>query len=360
MRLHVLQFFAALPTSPEEQFNEAFALYRKSPGKNPSSERFLNTSGYTKVNLENLFYDLKNLHNISEAQIRAAVVVEKPLLAIKFEDIKNKTTEELVAFLLQENVELPEFNIPTDYNELKAYVKENNIEAASLKKEDLNTAIINDFEATIVRIAIDYLEPTPEDVVEEITITATTPEEVFTEAPSEVKETIKLRDEFPFLNDPDCPEELFILVGKKFAHYDAYVKAHEALLVNVIEDASPEEANEINMTPEEITALALTAVENFELNQEIYKELEFYKENGKILGEHPIFLERKLKASIDIMTVAEATKKMSNLDNYIRRSTKALKKVKNEEDKEKLTKKLQAWQAELVLVKAKLGFSDKK
>lgn len=358
MRSNVLQFFANLPASPEEQFNKAFELFRKSPGKNPSSERFLNTSGYTKVNLENLFYDLKNLHNISEAQIRASIVVKKPVLVIAFEDIKNKTTEELVAFLLQENVELPEFNIPTDYNELKAYVKENNIEAASLKKEDLNTAIINDFEATIVRIAIDYLEPTPEDVVEEITITATTPEEVFIEAPSEVKETIKLRDEFPFLNDPDCPEELFILVGKKFAHYDAYVKAHAALLMVVESEENPE-AQKVQMTPEQITALALTAVVNFELNQDIYKELEFYKENGKILGEHPIFLERKLKAGIDTMTIAEATKKMSNLDNYIRRSGKALENAKTEEEKEKLTKKLQSWQTELILVKAKLGFSDK-
>ncbi|WP_372744289.1 hypothetical protein [Lutibacter sp.] len=363
MKAVVLEFFKTTHINPEARFNKALEMYRKSPTKNPAQERFLNAAGYSPVNLENLLYDLKQLHNISDADIRMAQTSQKPKLVVLFEDIKNKTTEELVAFLLQEKVELPEFNIPDNYNELKAYVKEHDIKSASLKKEDLNTAILNDFEATIARIAVEYLEPVikgkePDRGIT-ITVVAETKEEVFTKAPDEVKEAVKLREEFPFLNDPACPDELYILVGKKLAHYDAYVKAHEALFVNIVENADVSEAKEINMSSEEISALALSAVENFEANQAIYKELDYFKQNGKILGEHPIFKERLLKSSIDVMSVPDATKRLSNLDNYIRRDSKALEKAKTPETKEKLQKKIEAWKIELSLIKAKLGFSDK-
>lgn len=183
---------------------------------------------------------------------------------------------------------------------------------------------------------------------------ATTKEEVFTKAPGNVKTQIKLRDEFPFLNEDDCPEEFYILVGKKFNYYDAWVKAHKALLVNIKdieEDASP-----IEMTSEEVNELALSAVENFEVNQAIWKELNHYNETKQVLGEHPIFLERKLKDSIDTMTVADASKRLANLDNYIRRDKRHLakaEKAKNEADIEKYTKKIIGWETEEKLIKAK-------
>lgn len=183
-------------------------------------------------------------------------------------------------------------------------------------------------------------------------------EEVFTKAPDQVKTQIKLRDEFPFLNEDNCPEEFYILVGKKFNYYDAWVKAHATLLVNIDDvntDASP-----IAMSAEEVSAEALKAVENFEVNQSIWKELNYYKEEGKILGEHPIFIKRKFKEKIESLTVETATKRISNLDNYIRRDNRKAEKATTDADKEKYLKKVEEWEIELTQIKTKFNFSDKK
>ena len=179
---------------------------------------------------------------------------------------------------------------------------------------DLEAVIANNYEAEIVRIAIDYLEPTLEDDLGSLGKIGNVmylphtekKEEVFTTAPDEVKETVKLRDEFPFLDDPECPDELYILVGKKMAHYNAYVNAHEDLMVN-LENEETIDGPKIPMTPEQIFEFAKKAVENFEVNQDIYAELNHYKETGEILGKHPIFMERKLKASVDVLSIPDAT-----------------------------------------------------
>ncbi len=367
MKSEVLKLLINLPRTPEEQFNKAFELYRKSSGKNPQSERFLNAAGFTAVNLENLLYDLKQLHGISDAQVRMAKAVKTVAkLTLTIEDLIDVTVETIAkfeAFFKQEGIEftaIPEFSKGTLGNsERKAFIAENNLEAKGRTNKLMDEAIRDFIDAKNIAAASEYLTPktapVTAEVEVEIEVTATTKEEVFTTAPDDVKETVKLRDEFPFLNDTDCPEELYILVGKKFAHYDAYVKAHAALLVNV------EDGNITEMTSEEIFALAIVAVENFEVNQEIYAELKHYAETKTILGTHPIFTERKLKSEIDLMTIQQATTRMSNLENYVRRDGKKLASKKTtSEEKEKLQKKITAWNFELSVIKAKLGFSDKK
>ena len=206
----------------------------------------------------------------------------------------------------------------------------------------------------MVKVDVKTANPAPAIPLE---ITATTAEEVFTTAPDEVKETIKLRDEFPFLKEDSCPDELLILVGKKFNHYDAYVKAHKALLVVVDQDAEGGDVG-VALSPEQITNLALAAVHNFQVNQDIWDELNYYKENKKVLGKHPIFTERKLKESIDALTVEKATKRIANLENYIRRDGKKLEKSKTKKDIEKYTQKVKEWEIELGLIKTKFGFAD--
>lgn len=187
---------------------------------------------------------------------------------------------------------------------------------------------------------------------------ATTAEEVFTKAPENIKTQIKLRDEFPFLNDDDCPEEFYILVGKKFNHYDAYVQAHKSLLVK-IEDTN-QDASPIELTPEEIDTLAQKAVENFEVNQLIWNELNHYKETGKVLGKHPIFLERKLKESVESLTFEKATKRISALEKNIKRNQEKANAAKKQADKEKYQTKVEEYTFELNLIKVKFNFSDAK
>lgn len=198
----------------------------------------------------------------------------------------------------------------------------------------------------------DVIPGDKEKIVEHSTLN--NKEEVFTKAPDQVKEAVKFKDEFPFLLEKDCPEEFHILTGQKFAAYYAWIKAHQHLLVN-ISDIN-EDASAINLTDEEVDQLALTAVENFEVNDLIWKELNHYEETNEILGKHPIFIERQLKDKIDAMPVADAAKRLTNLDNYIRRDAKKLEKAekaKNGADIEKWQHKILEWETEQKLIKAK-------
>lgn len=362
MKSQVLDYFKNLPKSKEEQYNKAFQLYRKAPGKSLAQESYYNRAGFTQPNLDNLHYDLKKLVGLKDSEIRSAqkiVSVIKQTLTL--EQLKEGVTVEKVkAFLTQENVDfprLPQFNKGIAGNkQMKSYCKEHSITPTSNKSVDLLIAVHTYYNNLILAIALEYLTPT-DTLPADIEVISTTKEEVFDQAPDEVKEAIKLRDEFPFLDDRDCPEEMYILVGKKIAHYKAYVKAHENLLVTIKDtdkDASP-----IAMTSEEVTALALQAVEDFTINQDIYNELNHYNETGKILGSHPIFIERKLKESIDALTVEKATKRISNLDNYIRRDQKNAEKATTDKDKEKYLLKVKTWKVELGLIKAKFNFSNK-
>ena len=43
------------------------------------------------------------------------------------------------------------------------------------------------------------------------------------------RKPLSFRDEFPFLNQPECPAELEALASRKFAKYHAYVALHKQL-----------------------------------------------------------------------------------------------------------------------------------
>jgi hypothetical protein len=292
----VIQHFKNLPASKKEQFNNALQLFRRCPGKNLGQERFYNQAGFTQANLDNLDYDLKKLVGVCDADIRRAE--KKPVIV----------------------------SLDSDGGAIGNQSKDVTIKLSKIG---------------------DVVFPVDEKI---------TKEEVFTAAPDEVKKQIKLRDEFPFLNNDDCPEEFYILVGKKFNYYDAWVKAHAHLLVNI--DDINQDASPIAMTDEEVSEMALIAVENFEVNHLIWKELNYYKEEGKILGAHPIFIERKFKEKIASLTVETATKRISNLENYIRRDKNKAEKAKNEADKAKYLQKVQEWEVELQMIKTKFNFSE--
>jgi hypothetical protein len=262
----------------------------------------------------------------------------------------------------------------------RAYIKKHGLKVSGRKKIDLQNAIenyienINDdlkakkikFEedlATLKTAGITPASVTPEEVDElieklnkqiskesPVKVTAKTTEEVFLLAPDDVKEVVKLRESYPFLSDTDCPDELKILVADKQTAYERYVTAHNKLLVLVSGENKQEQ-----MTAEEIFALAKESVKNFEANQDIIAELEYYKENSEILGEHPIFIKRKLHDRIMAMSMADAAKRQSNLRNYIRRDNRSKEKSTDEKEKLNLEKKIKKWTIELDLINAKLG-----
>lgn len=113
----------------------------------------------------------------------------------------------------------------------------------------------------------------------------------------------KLRDDFPFLREPNCPFELKILAADKITAHSKYKEAHVALF-----DCTSTES-------QYLTAKLL--VENFIDNQLIWKELEYYKQNKTILGKHPVFKElnriKDLRKSSPVELVEQKTRIIENI-----------------------------------------------
>lgn len=108
-----------------------------------------------------------------------------------------------------------------------------------------------------------------------------------------------LLDDFPFLAQEGTPEEIKALVDEKLAAYFAMVAAHEALFTAV--------------TPEQCSQAAARAIENMEINQEIYDELVAYRDTGRPLYRHPSLHELEFRHWCASATMLELTKKRDSL-----------------------------------------------
>jgi hypothetical protein len=130
------------------------------------------------------------------------------------------------------------------------------------------------------------------------------------EVPEMVKKAIRLRDDFPFLKEKDCPDEFKIIVADMLTAYDTYRETHPKLF----ED----------LTPEEALKLTSDVVENYIENREIWDELIHFKEKGEILGNHPIFEETKWAKELESMESGELVKRKDALYNAITRTKKKI------------------------------------
>lgn len=115
-------------------------------------------------------------------------------------------------------------------------------------------------------------------------------------------ERVVLRNEFPFLAEPGCPEEFKILVADMITAHSRYMKGHDRLF---------EVANKDNET---CFAAARETVENYIDNREMWEELEYYKKTGEILGVHRVFTDRKMREKIVAMGEDELEKFVVNIN----------------------------------------------
>ncbi len=189
-----------------------------------------------------------------------------------------------------------------------------------------------------------------EQVVEPIKVTATNLNEVFPAAPVEVKQGIKLRDLYPFLSEDNVPDKLKILVADKLTAYDRWVSAHNELLKLVESPEGPA----IPMDEDQIFELAKMAVENFEMDELIKKELDHYQETKEILGLHPIFTPEVKEKEAETFTPLELSKKINNAKSNISKTKTKIETEKNTKKLEKLHEKLVEFELELALLTSKL------
>jgi hypothetical protein len=133
-----------------------------------------------------------------------------------------------------------------------------------------------------------------------------------------------IREDYPFLGDEDCPNELKILVADKITAWKLYQESHAKL--------KQIEAGELVVDEVEKTALPKKALDCFTENQLIHDELNAYKETGKVLGAHPIFKNLQMQREVDEMTPDELIKYKNSSAKYFSDNKKSLKKANDEKD----------------------------
>lgn len=111
------------------------------------------------------------------------------------------------------------------------------------------------------------------------------------------------RQEFPFLDSPDCPYELKALVTDKFSSFYRYRKLHSQLFDCTTLQECAQTANEL--------------LSSYRENREIYAELNYYKQHKTVLGKHPIFKHFHRLKELKGMSLRELIKKEEKLQHNI-------------------------------------------
>lgn len=415
MKENVIKFLQNLPKEKYEQFNEAFELYRKSPGKNPSVERSVNAAGFSERSLENLLYDLQKLHGITDVE-KVAVVVESQMSKVESENKKWSSLDPDIAELFKSILllspehrnewgglrqkqfgdfdSLLQLSFKTQLEEVSdsltrvweyisthVYSDENKnaegvlqldpnseVEGKTLSAEPIDTnteAVQTTTESLVNDDAVNTLKQENENLASENEDLQFEKEELEeeNEGLKDELETLKslpkidaksIRVEFPFLNDKDCPDDFKILIADKITAWNEYLDAHEQIFKI--------HSGEIVGTEEETAALAEKAVKAFDENQKIYDELNAYQTTGKVLGLHPIFKKLQLTREVEEMTADELVKYKSSSAKYFtdnRQSLAKAEKAKNTEKIELITNRVAERELKLALVNKKLGINPK-
>ena len=124
--------------------------------------------------------------------------------------------------------------------------------------------------------------------------------------------TRQFRKDWPFLAEPTCPPELKILAADKITAYNTYISEHAKLISCT--------------TPKQCFECAKKIIENYKENRKILSEFTYYKEHGKVLGEHPIFAEMERLADLRSLPITKLLKKKKNLEDNIWRIQSEIRK----------------------------------
>ena len=116
---------------------------------------------------------------------------------------------------------------------------------------------------------------------------------------------LKLREEYPFLREESTPQELKALVTDKITAWYDFAEKHEKL-AKMVENSGNTISE--NGEPDPLAVLCKEAIDKFQLNADIKKELDFYKEKGKVLGKVPQTKFLKIDQELNDMDPADLVK----------------------------------------------------
>lgn len=144
------------------------------------------------------------------------------------------------------------------------------------------------------------------------------------------KKVIHFREKYTFLNEPDCPDVLKILVADMFTSFSNYEKALQRL--HELGDAESEET----------ARLSETAVEEYLKNREIWEELDYYRENKKLLGKAAKIKQLEKANELAGLTAVELIEKRRSAEVNISKRKKNLKEAEQAGDEEKIDREKSA------------------
>lgn len=153
-------------------------------------------------------------------------------------------------------------------------------------------------------------------------------------SPKVAVERSSIREQYPFLNKENCPQELKILVSDKISAYYNYCDAHAKLSAC--------------STKKECYETADIVINNFIENRLIHDELNHYLKTGKVLGKNPIFEEIKAVNKLKTMPVLELYKYYEKLKHRIWRNDDEIKKNKKPYLKYKREERRESYKRELL------------
>ena len=152
-----------------------------------------------------------------------------------------------------------------------------------------------------------------------------------------LQKMINFRTRFPFLNDPNCPDILKILVADMFTAYGKY-RSNHAMLVEVPADT---------FAPE----LTKSVLDNYLEDRRIMAELEYYRDNGTLLGEHPKVAVIVEQLSLKDMSDFDLSRALKNaMSNISKANVQMADPAKAESAKARLEK----WQTKKAAIEAEI------
>ena len=127
--------------------------------------------------------------------------------------------------------------------------------------------------------------------------------------------SVRLRDRFPFLDEPDCPVELQALVTRRITRYHEYTALYQQL-----RDCE---------TLADCADVAGRLVDAYLENQQIFQEMDYYQRHHRVLGRHPMFRHFKQLYQLRSKTTAQLyAERQRTLDNIWRARNELAKGTK--------------------------------
>ena len=201
-------------------------------------------------------------------------------------------------------------------------------------------------------IILDDLKKIPKDDEAALTELAADLEEArskYAEAPEPVRKMIRFREKYPFLNDPDCPDVLKVLVADMITSYYRYKEAHARLQTFPDEEAAATLAD------------CESVITEYLKNREIWDELEHYKKTGTILGKAAKFREMEAVEDFSKLSEIDLMKQLNSATANESKHRKTVNQAKEKgEPNEKAEAALTRWSARKAALQEEVARRKKK